>query len=119
MSTAPIFRSGFMNELVELLGDDASTIDAFFDSSLPDLTTQVDRVAEGASLDAQTLGKAAHSLKGGAGALGADEIRTLAAAIEQRARKGAFGDDVRADVVELNVAHKRFIKAVGERKYRT
>jgi CheY-like chemotaxis protein/HPt (histidine-containing phosphotransfer) domain-containing protein len=113
-----VFNAAIVNELVDLVGDDPSAIDAFFDSSLPDLAAQVEAVVHGASLDAPTLTKAAHSLKGGSGALGADEIRTLAASIEQRAQKGTFGNDVKDDLVTLRAAHARFVKALNERKHR-
>ena len=112
-----VFNSAVMKELMELVGDDPTAIDDFFKSSLADLAMQVDAVAQGTTMDAPTLKKAAHSLKGGSGALGADEIRALAAALEERARDGAFGSECTDDVTALHAAHARFVKAINERKH--
>ncbi len=112
-----VFNSAVMKELADLIGNDPAAIDDFFASSLADLAPQVDAVVQAATIDALTLKKTAHSLKGGSGALGADELRTLAAALEQRARNGAFGDEINGEIATLRAAHARFVKAVNDRKH--
>lgn len=119
METTPngpiILNLATLKELTEVLGDDPATVDEFLESSLADLAAQLYAVEQSALQDANTLKKAAHSLKGGSGALGADEIRFLAAEVEQRARNGVFGDAIKNDVLALQAAHARFVKAMAER----
>jgi len=112
-----VFNSAVMKELVELVGDDPAAIDDFFASSLADLAVQVNTVTQAAAIDALALSKAAHSLKGGSGALGAEELRELAAKLEQRARNGAFGDEINGEIAALRAAHTRFVNAVNDRKH--
>lgn len=114
----PVINRATLNELAETVGDDPATIDEFLDSSLPDLATQVEVVVRAQSTDAPTLRMAAHTLKGGSGALGAEELRTLAANLEQRARNGASGNEVTSEIAALRAAHERFVRAIRERQYR-
>ncbi len=114
----PVINRATLNELAETVGDDPATIDEFLDSSLPDLATQVEAVVRAQSTGAQSLKIAAHTLKGGSGALGAEELRTLAANLEQRARNGASGNEVTSEIATLRAAHERFVRAIQERQYR-
>ncbi|HRI65189.1 MAG TPA: response regulator, partial [Polyangium sp.] len=118
MNSSVIFNQTTLKELADTLGDSSAVFDDFLDSSLPDLDAQVAAVVQSVSADAAMVRKAAHSLKGGSGAIGADELRQLAAALEQRAKNGAHGRDIETDVVALREAHLRFVKAVNERRYR-
>ena len=114
-TTAPaVLNLAVLLELTELVGPDA--IDDFFATSLSDIVLQVDAVVNAAAIDAAALRKASHSLKGGSGALGAAEVQSVAAALEQRAVHGAFGNDVKDDIVTLQAAHARFVQAMSERK---
>jgi two-component system sensor histidine kinase/response regulator len=64
--------------IAELLGD--------FVSQTPELMEQIaTAVAQG---DAATLGKAAHTLKGSARAIGADEFAAIAFELEQAGKRG-------------------------------
>ena len=64
--------------IAELLGD--------FVSQTPELMEQIaTAVAQG---DAATLGKAAHTLKGSARAIGADEFAAIAFELEQAGKQG-------------------------------
>lgn len=114
----PVLNRATLNELTETIGDDPATIDEFLDSSLPDLATQVEAVVRAQSADAQSLKIAAHTLKGGSGALGAEELRTLAANLEQRARNGASGHALTSEIAALPAAYERFVRAIQERQYR-
>ncbi|OYT72457.1 MAG: hypothetical protein CFK49_04905 [Armatimonadetes bacterium JP3_11] len=68
--------------IAELLGD--------FLAQTPSLMSEIESaVAQG---DADTLGKAAHTLKGSARAIGADEFAAIALVLEQAGKQGNLSD---------------------------
>jgi len=117
-SHARIFSSSALEQLNVMFNDDQAEIDSFFDGSLPDLARQMNDVAEARNVDAHGLRSAAHSLKGGSGALASHELQQCAATLESRARDGEFGEAVKSDWEKVQVAHDRFVKAVNDRSYR-
>ena len=73
--------------IAELLGD--------FVSQTPELMEQIaTAVAQG---DAVTLGKAAHTLKGSARAIGADEFAAIAFELEQAGKQGDLANALEGD----------------------
>jgi HPt (histidine-containing phosphotransfer) domain-containing protein len=68
-----------------------------------------------ASADASTVARAAHGIKGSAGNIGASEVATLAAELDQRARTGNL-DGARERIDAINAAYERVAGAV--RAYR-
>lgn len=117
-SQPSIFNRPVLDQLNSMFGEDHAGLDEFLDGSLPDLERQINLVAEARNIDAASLRNAAHSLKGGSGALAAHELHQCAAELEIKARNGAFGDAVNDDWEKVRLAYDRFIKAVQARAYR-
>lgn len=104
-----------LDELLEILGeDDLCAITASFVDQLThqlvDLKTYCDRA------DLAETARIAHSLKGGAGNLGATELSTIASAIERHARAGAAEDTATALATLPEIAAQT-VTALRERGY--
>ena len=76
-----------LEELRDLLGVDE--LHAITGAFITQLEVQLEQLARyAAETDLEGAGRVAHSLKGGAGNLGASQLSEAAAAIERRARAG-------------------------------
>ena len=101
-------------ELSELLGDDPAELGGFIDQFLPgisDLLDDLSIAAEADDPDAAHL--AAHTLKSNCATLGAAELRSLAAAIEESSAEGSLAP-VTPQLRALATAHKRYLAALRE-----
>ena len=72
------------DRLVELFGDDPSTL-AELEREFLDIARGAEREIRGTD-DLQTIGRAAHRVKGSSGMIGADALSEVAAAVERAAK---------------------------------
>ncbi len=94
MSTLHILDDSTLRGLRELAGDEPqSLLDELFVLLFSNAQVQLDEIRQaGARGDLDAVMRAAHTLKGGAGSVGAQEVAHHASEIEHQARKRAGAD---------------------------
>ena len=103
-----------LEELIELLGDDPAELGGFIDQFLPGISELLDELRSAAQADDVTAAHlAAHTLKSNCATLGAAELRTLAAAIEESSAEGSLAP-VTYQIQMLAAAHQRYLAALRE-----
>jgi len=91
MSEAPLVDRAILDELVDSIGGDGarSVIELFIEESRGYLATIAAAAAPKNAADCEQARRAAHSLKSGAGQVGAAAMAAAAAAVEQAAAENA------------------------------
>jgi HPt (histidine-containing phosphotransfer) domain-containing protein len=112
MAPTTVLDPCVLRDLRELGGDDPQQLlDELFVMLFASSKTQLALIRSAAEHgDRDTLTRAAHTLKGGAGSVGALEVASLAGGIESSARKGAdapweeMATELQAALLRLRVA---------------
>lgn len=103
--------------LEEAFEDDTGGIAELLEMALETGAKHRNTLSQGlAAGDAAVIAKAAHSIKGSAGNIGAGEVAQLAAELDERARAGEL-DDARERVEAIDAAYARLTERV--RAYRS
>lgn len=113
MSDAPLIDRAVLDELVDSIGGDGtrSVIELFIDESRLYLATITAAAVTDAAVDRERARRAAHSLKSGAGQIGAMAMAAAAAAVERAAAEGAA--DLARTVDALDRSAAATIAALG------
>lgn len=120
MSVLHVLDETTLSGLRELAGDEPqSLLDDLFVLLFTNANQQLGEIRQaGVRGELDTLLRAAHTLKGGAGSVGAQEVAHVAGEIEQLARRGAAADWPRlAD--NLEQALRRLRDTASERGLKT
>ena len=103
--------------LEEAFEDDTSGIAELLEMALETGAKHRQTLSQGlAAGDPTLIARAAHSIKGSAGNIGAAEVAQLAAELDERARAGEL-HDARARVEEIDAAYARLSESI--RAYRS
>jgi HPt (histidine-containing phosphotransfer) domain-containing protein len=107
-----------LSHLRELAAGDASFLASVIDAFLPQLERIPEELRQAAAQDTpQAVAELAHSLKGSAGNVGAEDVSKLCLEIEQLARGGEL-DGVGSLIDELAAAARATHRAFEEEKAR-
>lgn len=103
-----------LTRLQEAFDDDRAGIVELLDMALETGAKHRRGLEEGlAAGDAVMIARAAHSIKGSAGNVGAERVSALATALDERARRGDLSD-ARERIDALGAAYEELARAVDD-----
>jgi HPt (histidine-containing phosphotransfer) domain-containing protein len=106
-----------LTRLEEAFEDDTGGIAELLEMALETGAKHRQTLAQGIEAgDATVIARAAHSIKGSAGNIGAGEVARLAAELDERARAGDL-HDARERIAAIDAAYERLSETI--RAYRT